>query len=170
MLAGYRLHEKNQYLESVIAAKLAFIYASYSIRRFLPSDDFNSDFFVISSISSELRQLDSRLSHKIEDVIRKIYDKITESQDYSAIISSGVSFSDYKRYERLTPSVTLTLDGSYVVQMGANFNPDSESSSWVLSFVEQAIVKWQLAGINLELNDQLLVSCNNAIQKLTEEK
>lgn len=169
LLAGYRLHKNNQYLESIIAAKLAFIYASYSIRRFLPSDGLNSDFFAISSISSELHQLNSRLSHKIEDVIRKIYEKITESQQYSAIISSGVLFSDYKRYERLTPSVKLTLDGSYVVQMGANFNPDSESSSWVLSFVEQAIIKWQLAGINLEFNDQLLMSCNNAIQKLTEE-
>jgi len=54
--------------------------------------------------------------------------------------------------------------------MGANFNPDSESSSWVLSFVEQAIIKWQLAGISLEFNDQLLMSCNNAIQMLSEEK
>ncbi len=170
LLAGYIFHEENQYIKSVIAAKLAFIYASYSIQRFLPSDGINSDFFAISSISSELRQLDSRLSHKIEDVIRKIYEKITESQQYSAIISSGVLFSDYKRYERLTPSVELTLDGGYVVQMGANFNPDSESSSWVLSFVEQAIIKWQLAGISLEFNGQLLMSCNNAIQMLTEEK
>ena len=112
----------------------------------------------------------SAMNQKIEGVIRNIYKKITESQQYSAIISSGILFSDYKRYERLTPSVNLTLSGSYVVQIGANFNPDSESSSWVLSFVEQAIVKWQLAGINLEINDNLLVSCNNAIQKLTEEK
>jgi hypothetical protein len=109
--------------------------------------------------------MDSRVSHKIEDVIRKIYDKISESQHYSAIISSGITFSDYKRYENLTPSVTLTLGGSYVVQMGQNF----ESSSWVLGFVEQSIIKWQLAGANLDLNEQLKSSCNNAIQKLTEE-
>jgi len=169
LLIGYKLHEKKQYLETLIAAKLAFIYASYSIRRFLPSDGFNSDFFVISSISSELRQLDSRVSHKIEDVIRKIYDKISEAHHYSAIISSGIIFSDYKQYENLTPSVTLTLGGSYVVQMGQDFNVDFESSSWVLGFVEQSIIKWQLAGVNLDLNEQLKSSCNNAIQKLTEE-
>lgn len=169
LLIGYELQEKHQYLESVIAAKLAFIYASYSIQRFLPSDGLNSDFFVISSISSELRRLDLRLSGKVEDIIRKIYDKISESQRYSAIISSGVSFYDYKRYEELTPSITLTLSGSYVVQMGPNFNPDSESSSWVLSFVEQAIIKWQLAGIKLEFKDHLLMSCNNAIEELTKK-
>lgn len=80
-----------------------------------------------------------------------------------------MTFSDYKRYENLTPSVTLTLDGSYVVQMGPHFNADFESSSWVLGFVEQSIIKWQLAGVNLDLNEQLKASCNNAIQKLTEE-
>jgi hypothetical protein len=169
LLVGYKLHEKQQYLETLIAAKLAFIYASYSLQKFLPSDGFNSDFFVISSISSELRQLDSRVSHKIQDVIRKIYDKISESQHYSAIISSGIAFSDYKRYENLTPSVTLTLGGSYVVKMGRDFNADFESSSWVLGFVEQSLIKWQLAGVNLDLNEQLTSSCNNAIQKLTED-
>lgn len=169
LLVGYKLHGKQQYLESLIAAKLAFIYASYSIQKFLPLDSFNNDFFVISSISSEMRQLDPRVSDRIEDVIRKIYDKISESQRYSALISSGITLFDYKQYENLTPSVILTLDCDYVVQMGHDFNADFESASWVLGFVEQSIIKWQLAGINLNLDEQLKVSFNNTIKNLKEK-
>lgn len=169
LLTAYKFHEHKRFLDAMVAAKLTFIYSSYSIREFLPSDGFNSDFFVISNISSQLRDIDSRILQEIEDTIRKIYDKIDESKLYSAIISSGVSFTDYKQYQKTTPSVTLTLDGSYVVQIGHDYKADFESASWVLGFVEQTIIKWQLSGIAFSLNEQLVNSCKNAIDNLNRE-
>ena len=169
LIIGYKLHEQGKFLEAMVAAKLTFIFASYSIREFLPSDGFNNDFFAISNLSSQLRDFDSRVTHKIEETIRKIYEKIDDSKLYSAIISSGVSFTDYKQYQISTPSVTLTLNGNYVVQMGQNYIPNDESVSWVLSFVEQTIIKWQLSGIDFSLNEQVVNSCTNAINKLNSE-
>ncbi len=167
LLTGNKLNNINKYLDSVVAAKLAFIYASYAISNFLPSDGLNSDFFVISSISSITRNIDTILSHKIENVIRKIYDKIGDTKLYSSIISSGVSLADYKQYEMLTPSIILTLDGGYVVQTMNMPNPDFESSSWILNFVEQSIIKWQLSGIDLNLNERLAYSCKKSNENLS---
>jgi hypothetical protein len=166
ILLSYELQKRNNLLQAMISAKLAFIYTLFSVRKFMPDDGFNNDFFAVSNIESALRELPQRIASKTEEAIRKIYQKIDESKLYSIIISSGVSFVDYKNFERLTPHIDLTLDGSYIVQIDKNHNSDTETVSWVINFVEQIIIKWQLNGMDLKLSERVKASCSNALEEI----
>ncbi len=170
ILYAYQLQADGDFKQSIIHAKLAFMYASYSIRDFMPDDGFNNDFFVISDIrQSILEQIPYKISDKIEDTIRTIYSKIDDSKLYSIMISSGVSFVDYKNFERETPHIDFTLDGGFVVQSGPNYEPNDETTSWVLNFVEQTVIKWQLSGLDLKLNKSLQHSCSKILNKIKHQ-
>lgn len=173
LLIAYEFHKQEKYFEVMIAAKLTFMYMSYHLRAFLPANRFNSDFFVIANLSSELRDMREagleKLPKKIEETITKIYSKIDESKLYSIIISAGISFTDYKQYEKITPSIDFTLTGSYIVQTVPNYKDNLELASWILNFVEQTVIKLQLIGIELNLNEQLVNLCHDAIANFNSE-
>lgn len=170
ILLGHKFRQSGDLVNALISAKLAFIFASYSFRNIMDEDVFNNDFFVIADIRSTiLNQINQEVSSKIEDIIKKIYEKIDESSLYSIITSSGVSFVDYKSFESSTPHIDLTLDGGYVVQTGSDFTPDYETTLWVLNFVEQTLIKWQLSGINLKLRNELKDSCCSALSGMNNK-
>jgi len=169
LLAHESLDTEN-ILQAIISAQLAFNYATFSVRKLLPHDGFNNDFFLISGIrSSILRELPPMVASKAKETIRKIYEKIDESKLYSLFVSSGISFVDFKNFEQLTPHIDFTLDGNYVVQRGTEYNPDKSTASWVIGFVEQTIIKWQLSGIDLRLNEEMEKSCLGALAKIKSQ-
>lgn len=166
LLLAYANLKENNYLQAIIAAQLAFIFASYSVRELLPHDGLNSHFFTMSRLRSNLRDFPQQVTRVVDTTLRSIFDKIEESNLYSLYVSSGISIVDYKNFEKSTPHIDLTLGGSYVVQMGPEYNPDQETTSWVIGFVEQTIIKWQISGFNLKLKEQIETACSSAISEI----
>ena len=166
LLLAYDALKIEDFFQAIISSQLAFIFASYSVRELLPHDGFNSHFFTMSRLRSNLRDLPKQVTNAVDTTLRTIYEKIEESNLYSIYVSSGIPIVDYKNFERSTPHINLTLGGSYVIQTSPDYIPDKETASWVIGFVEQTIIKWQISGFDLKLRDDIETASISAISDI----
>ena len=148
--------EENDLKKSLKFAKIAFQLASEAVWSFLPDEGFLSSFFITSHISDLLREL--------EQPFNMLAQKARQAEYHAALLSSGVSLIDYKRFESSTPTVRFSLTGKSFVQWGQT-EPDKETARWVHDFVVTTIVGWQVLGLAPSVPDP----GREAIQELLEE-
>jgi hypothetical protein len=121
----------------------AFEYASSSISAFLPHEGLNSSFFVTS-------HLDIR---EIREAFNKTFSRIRESEHLTAILGSGVSLADLKRFETVTPNVTLAMSGHPWFYARPDFEFTETEAKWALDFVVNSIISWQHQGLEPKVPD-----------------
>jgi hypothetical protein len=144
--------------DSICFTKLAFEYAAISLAKYLPSEGFNSSFFALS----DLRHTGSDDISKVKKAIEKVYERIDDIQHYSAILSSGVKLSDYKRFEKNTPRIMFAITG-YPHLTGKTYT--EEDARWAFSFVTETLLAWQIQGLNPEIPENYLDTCKAIIEK-----
>jgi len=129
--------QNNDYQKAALYITGAFEYASSSIAAFLPHEGFNSSFFVTS-------HLDMR---EIREAFNKTFSRIRESEHLAAILGSGVSLADLKRFETVTPGVMLAMGGHpwFSTRPGMEFT--ESDAKWSLHFVVNSITSWQHQGL-----------------------
>ena len=85
---------------------------------------------------------------RVKKAFEMLAEKSRKSEYYAALLSSGVSLVDYKRFESCTPFVRFAPPSTHVdVQWGYKTEPDEETVRWVHNFVVTAIVQWQVLGL-----------------------
>jgi len=135
--------EEHRWIDSILFSKVAFEAASASLHDFLPSEGFNSSFFVTSGLRHDGLDM-----HSLQREIESIFKRIRKAELFSAVISSGVPVADYKRLEGRSPNVVFTIGGNPVAQ---SRNPDEydteEDARWAFNLCCDAILNWQTMGM-----------------------
>ena len=88
--------------DATCTGKLAFAYASVSLRGNLPSGESSWAFFAKTGAADELG---------LGDLIRKIDQRFQDIEEYAVVLASGVTPGDYGRYMRTPIHVTIVSGG-----------------------------------------------------------
>jgi len=160
--------------KGVIIAKLVFQWSGLALLDFLPEeeqeavhaamthtdhDEIPSDEAVQTVVSLLPEEL-SKIVHS--ELFRRGFQLPTNTNRtaeralyYSVLISSGVSLTDYRRFELSTPSsVDCMVNGDLGVRWGkGKQKPDEAESQWIHSFVVDTVVHWQVLGFESEIPD-----------------
>ena len=132
---------QESWIKATVLSKVAFEAASSALYHFLPSEGTNSSFFVTASLRHDE-------SPSMQNAIESIYNRIRESELFSAVVSSGVAVADYKRLEKSTPHVMFTIGGKPALQARTTSAfDDEESARWVFEFCSTTILNWQSMGM-----------------------
>jgi hypothetical protein len=150
----------NDLKRSLTLAKVAFECAAESIWSFLPEEGPSSKYSITRPIQMydfQLRALrrpsiPHELRTTLEETFEILAEKARKAECYAALLSSGVSLVDYKRFESSTPQVSFSLDHSVHAHWG-KAEPDEETTRWVHDFVVNAIAQWQFLGLAPTVSD-----------------
>lgn len=134
--------KKNDYKNSIILTKAAFQLALSKVTQLLPDIGRHDAFHA----SSRLRFSRNRQSEDLIRVIEDIFSRIYRAEHFAAILASGISLPDYKKFMTCTPSVNFTDDSNIYATFSRDFS--EEDCKWSYKFVVDAIIKWQ--GISFE--------------------
>jgi len=149
--------QQGEFKRSLALAKIAFEWAGKSMIDFLPDEGFLNTFFITAHIREPSREL--------ETLVEALAEKSRRAEYLAALLSSGVTLVDYKRFESRTPFVRLT-SGPYVdIQWGTREEPDENIAQWTHDFVVATIVQWQALGLAPAVPEW----AKKASQKLIEE-
>jgi hypothetical protein len=132
---------KRQWFESIFLSKISFMWASSKIYDFLPSKGQNSKFPATSRISSNVRHLTSDGGQQIVKTVETLFDRIRETEHFTAILSSGIKLLDFKQFEESSPAIAFAGGGKPYSFRRKEYTDDQ--AKWVHSFVVDAIVNWQ---------------------------
>jgi hypothetical protein len=129
------LHITNRDFSSAsCCAAAAFEYASLSISNFIP--DSSASFLVSSSL------FHSGMDFKgLQDAFRQTHKRIDESVHFAALLASGLSLADYKKFKEATPFVTIMLAGNPHYETVGNKEFGEETTKWLVQFVISTLIK-----------------------------
>lgn len=147
--------EEKDFKKSLKFAKIAFQWAADAIWTFLPSEGF------LESLSTSLVLREFK---DLKKALKMLLDRSRQAEYHAALLSSGVSLIDYKRFESSTPSVEFSLTFKPWVQWRQT-ESDEETARWVHNFVVTTIVHWQILGLAPSVPDRF----RERTQKLIEE-
>ena len=151
----YINNDKYDSASCLVAA--AFEYASLSISSFIP--DSSASFFVSSSLWR------SELDYDVlKNAFKDTFKRIDESEHFSALLASGISLSDYKRYKDATPFVTIMLGGHPHFESNDQKEFTKESSKWLVEFVTSSLVKWQQYALEPKVPEHLFSAADSFIE------
>lgn len=142
---------KAEWKDAIIQSKVAFIYASKSIAKYLPHKPSYSPLRrhlatqILSGYSSNDLKILKWQFDQIDKVIGEIYKDINEKQFDSVILSTGVNISDLKKFNKIQPVINLSLSGNPIVLGGDSCC--EEDARWIYNFVSESIIRWQLLGL-----------------------
>ena len=148
--------EKMSALEwtaAICFIKIAFGYAAYSVAKSLPTEGFNSSSFVTSRFRDEDR--------KLARAINSIYKRIRKAETFSAMLASGVSLTQLKRFEASSPHLVFTIDGTPHVQGRGEYTEDE--CKWSYDFVVNTIINWQLIKLEPIVPKEAVDACNELL-------
>lgn len=138
--------QAHSHKKGLTLAGIAFSWASESILNFLPRG--------AEGLYGE--QVPELGRDTIEYVNAVLKDIENTAKHFAALVSTGISIVDYKRFKKATPIVwfscsspTQAPDDVRVrvdVQWRGN-EPDEETTLWVHTFVVDSIVNWQTLGL-----------------------
>lgn len=148
----------SDWATAISLTKIAFEYSSSSIASALPSEGFNSSFFVTTRFRDEDREL--------ARAINSIYQRIREAETLSGVLASGVTLTQLKKFEDSTPHVMFAIDGTPHLQGRAEYTQDE--CKWSHDFVVNTIINWQLLGLEPSVPEGAIDACNRLISE--EEK
>jgi hypothetical protein len=144
--AAERQLSRGSWIQAVQLSKVAFQAASESLHEFLPSEGFNSPFFVASGLRHE------GASVSLERAVESIFKRIRATELFAAVVSSGVAVADYKQLEQNSPNVVFAIGGNPILQSRDKKRLDAEETAkWVFNFCSTAILNWQAMGMEPKL-------------------
>lgn len=155
----------NKPTEAAVKLIVAFKFASDSLESHLPSEGHNSSFFV----TSRLRLADI-YSNELLRGIEDIFSRIREAEKFSAILGSGVSLAQLKRFERLPVDVQFSISGNPVISLSSNESVQLSEVEWAIDFVISTILMWQQLGVAPSVREALVVGIDNVLQINAEKK
>lgn len=153
----------DAWFESASISKIAFAWGSSNMYESLPSEGSNSKFHATSCI----RNTRGDGNREILRTIETVFDRIKDVEHLTAILSSGISLLDYKKFEAFTPPVQFSLGGTPYIYNKKQIL--EEHAKWVHEFVINAIVNWQLSGLNPEVPEWALVGFEAVIKDEPKE-
>lgn len=148
-----KIDNEDYYSASCLAAG-AFEYAYSSILSFVPKS--RSAFFITGQLSTK----------DIKDAFKETLERVEQSEHFSALLASGVSLIDYKKYKDSTPSVHILIGGGHFYQTFDKTVFNKESTIWLQNFVINTFIKWQQLGLDPKIPDSML---NSAIESLEQK-
>jgi hypothetical protein len=158
---------KGQWFESILLSKISFIWASSKIYDFLPSKGQNSKFLATSRISSNVRHLTSDGGQQIVKTVETLFDRIRETEHFTAILSSGIKLLDFKQFEESSPAIDFAGGGKPYSYRRKEYTDDQ--AKWVHSFVVDAIVNWQFLGLNPTVPEWAIKGFEGIISEETQK-
>lgn len=106
-------------------------------------------YLLFRDLSLNERAIDkSDLSRNIKEVENKINENFDKISETVAIISLGISYSDYIKFKILTPHVTKTSGGTYFCQLMGSKNWSDQNCDFLQNFVFNATLKLQAQRFN----------------------
>lgn len=149
------LHHKatthTDWKASVCASKLAFEYASISLRQNLPSGRSSWSFFARTRANTS----------EMKDLVDKIDKRFTESEHYVVLLTSGVKSGDYARFSRLRIFVhIMAAQNPHFESSMRQEEIERDEAEWVHEFVVQTIIGWQNAGLQPGVPEHLSDGCD----------
>ncbi len=142
------LHEQK-YGKSAIFSKMGFEWARSAILTFLP------DKKVVPLYHG---------GDRLHDVLKKLEAKADNNLYFSALLSSGVKFVDYKRFLSKTPVINFGMSGTPWVDW-VTTPPDYNGSLWVHDFVVKSIIHWQFLGLSPSVRKE----CRETTQQIIDD-
>jgi hypothetical protein len=153
--------EEQKFAKSLALSKLAFEWASMAVWGFLPRKDFRTFQLLATGPSHQLRPYEKSLKTLANDVRKAEY--------YAALLSTGVSIVDYRRFESSTPWVMLYGQVLPAERWGLNkMGPDEETTRWVHGFVVRTIVHWGVSGLGPGVPDDSREEARRVIREALE--
>lgn len=151
--------DSNDYGSASCLVTGAFEYASISISNFIPRS--SSEFFITSRLGH------AGSTSEIKDAFKDTLKRVDEVEHFSALLASGVSLSDYKKYKDLSPFAQIMLAGNIIYQTHAGKIFDKDSTTWLHGFVINTLIKWQQLGLSPQIPNYLR---EEAIKSLGEQQ
>lgn len=140
----------KDYETSLRFTALGFEFAATSIARLLPSDGFRSsfDYPSIHVSSMEFNRDFHDFNRGLQRAIEKIYDTIRNSKHFAAILGSGISLGELKRFEAIKPILQLSAGGHpFFYKRHDEKVPTESNAKWANNFVINSILSWQHQGL-----------------------
>lgn len=129
---------------------LAFECAATSIARLLPYEGFrsSSNYPSIHVSSREFNRDFHDFNRGLQRAIESIYDSIRSSKHFAAILGSGISLGELKRFESIKPIVQLSGGGHPFFHKRYDGKvPTEKDAKWANNFVINSILSWQHQGL-----------------------
>jgi len=132
--------------------RIVFECAINSITNILPSEGFNSSFFV----TSQYRH-DRELRH-LAQTIEMIYSRIRSSEFYAALLASGISSVNLDKLKQKIPHAEFAVDGTPYFNGKMDYTEDD--CLWAFNFIVNFIIELQLQGLEPVFNENTANACN----------
>ena len=159
--------QAQRHKKGLTLAGIAFSWASESILNFLPR----------GAEGLYGGQVPELARDTIEYVNAVLKDIENTSKRFAALMSTGISVVDYKRFKEATPIVWFNYSSSIqapddvrvrVDVQWRSSEPDEETALWVHTFVVDSIVNWQTLGLapgipnkDKKMRAQILIKWDN---------
>lgn len=137
--------EKHDFVESVTAAAIAFdeLLINYEKNK----GEWGQSPFDFSSEVSRYHVYNSRINDETDRAIELLLDKVTHLGNSLKILSLGIDFREYSKFEILTPSVQRTLDGTIFTNFGLHGSDkiqlNNDNCHFCIDFVISTSLKLQ---------------------------
>ena len=132
----------DAWFESASMSKIAFLWGASNLYQSLPGDGGNGK----QNATFGIRNIDGNGAQEIQKAIETVFDKIKDVEQFTAILSSGITILDYKKFSAITPPIGFVLSGAPYIYKKREVSEDE--AKWVQEFVVNSIVNWQLAGFS----------------------
>jgi hypothetical protein len=140
------------------ASKVAFEYASSSIKDHLPHGGVNPPF-----LGSELETGNREFDRAVSRTLEKVYTRIADAERLAAMLASGINLADLARYQRTPISVGISVNGTphpFLRPFLSQSDLVPDEVRWVYSFVVSTIIRWQTAGFDPKVQEWAEPGCD----------
>lgn len=147
--------KEEKFGKSLILSKMAFEWAQKAIFSFIPNEKVLTWF----SVPSECKIRD------LKKILEKIEEKSNTSLYLVGLLSGGIGLVDYRKFQSVTPHVSLAIGGKPYVRWHVKILGGDEAQ-WTHDFVVNMIMHWQVLGLKPCVPDR----CVAAMQKIIDER
>lgn len=147
---------ESKFGKSVILSTIAFKWASRAISDFLPVNKILSTFFRVP--------YECKIEH-LDEILKRLEEKVDDNLYLTALLSSGVKLVDYKWFQSIAPIVNFVESGSPYVHWRALL-PDEDKARWLHNFIVNTIIHWQTIGLKLGVPEK----CKKAMEEIIKER
>lgn len=136
---------------SVAFNELLFIYEENKTNDYESPFHLGKDMRFSSSFTEEIRD-----KPKLVDFVKRTSDSLNKIQKRLKIISFGIDYKKYIKFDLLTPVVSKTLGGEYVLEMFGKKIWSKENCQYCIDFVTDCCLKLQEFNFDIqEIEEEL---------------
>lgn len=152
---AYQAIEESNFTKSAVILEGTFQLVRFSIDNFLPREGLNSSFFVTNDLNNcnlpkEIRQIHEPVVKAIEQT----YERIRNSESFTAILGSGVNLYDLKRFQSQPFTLDFSITGCPIIQMKKDIIIDKNECLWSYNFLVSTILLWQNQGLEPKIQSE----------------